>query len=297
MRPRKRTWLSATIFFTTVAAALPAAAQSRNPRSTYICITDESIANINQQFSLQGGQVLNGKCMDDLPNVNKRCSETDNKGYWCEVLDVYCKVIGQRDAEEDKAAAERKREADARHQQYLQQLQAPAPMGDDFSGYLMQQNNITNQALQNIFEQAIDSMPSVTAPPGIEPTCRARQAAKRRLQAIPSKTAPAQSLPTPTKDDLKKKPAKRSPTSSSGASYQDPVYYGSSEPMYAMPPPANFGSPSPRPRSALQEQLCRSCNDQREFACNKKDEPNMGVVVSSHWAQTCAKNCYTECGY
>jgi hypothetical protein len=297
MIPTNRTWFSATFFFTTLAAALPCAAQSRNPRSTYICTTDESVANINRQFSLQGGQALNGKCMNDLPNVNKRCNESDDKGYWCDVLDVYCKVIGQRDAEEDKAAADRKREADARHQQYLQQLQAPAPMGDDLSGYFMQQNDVTNQALQNIFNQAFDSIPSITDPPGPEPTCRARQAAKRRLQAIPSKTAPAQSLPTPTKDDLKKKPAKHSQTPSSGTSYQDPVYYGSPDSMYTMPPPNNFGSPSPRPRTALQDHLCHSCNEQREFACNKKNEPNMLGSVASYWAQLCAKNCYNECGY
>ena len=293
MRPANRTWLSATFFFTTLAATIPALAQSRNPRTTYICITDESVADINRQFSLPNGQALNGKCMDDLSKINKRCSENGSNDYWCGVLDVYCKVISQRDAEEDQAAADRKRQSNAQQQQYLQQLQAPM-YGDNFIDYSIQQDNITNQALQDIFGRMADL---TTAPLGPEPTCQARQIAKKQQQAVPSTHAPAQSLPSPTKDDLKKKPVKRNQSSGTTTSYQAPAYYGSSDPMFAMPPPVDFSSPSPRPRNATQDYLCRSCNEQREFACNKKDEPNMGVVVSSHWAQTCAKNCYIECGY
>jgi len=299
MRPENKGRLEAIFLFTaitTLAAALPCAAQSRNPRTTYICITDASVADVNRQFSLQGGQALNGKCMNDLPNIDRRCSESDNIGYWCNTLDVYCKVISQRDAEEDKAAADRKREADARHRQYLQQLQAPMPMGDDFGGYPVQQNDIANQALKNIFDNMADSLPSVTAP-GPEPICRARQVARRHRESIPSIRAPAQNLPTPTKDDLKKKPVKRGQISASAAPNLDPSYYESSQPLYAMPPTVDFSSPSPRPRTATQDYLCRSCNEQRQSACAKKNEPNMLGSTAMYWAQLCAKNCYDACGF
>jgi len=291
MRSTHRAWLSATFFFTTMAVALPGAAQSRNPRSTYVCITDESVANINQQFSLQGEQALNGRCMDDLPNVNRRCTENGGKGYWCNVLDTYCEVISQRDAEEDQAAAKRKQEAAARQQQYVRQLQTPM-MGDDFGNYLAQQNNTQDQALKNIFGNLEDTLSSISNS-GPEPTCRARQSAK----AVRSQTAPARSLPAPTNDDLKKRPARHGKPSSSGTSYQNPVYYGSSDPAYVMPSPVDFSAPSPRPRTAIQNYLCRSCNEQRSDACRRKGEPNTGAVVAMHWAQICAKDCSSECGF
>jgi hypothetical protein len=256
-----------------------------------VCVTAESAAKVNGTFSISGDQALNGRCMHDLPALSRKCDDQGGEGFWCRTLDTYCDVIAKRDAEEDRAEADRKKQAMAQQNMYLQQLQnMPAPMDGDMGMYFAQSDAVTSAALNNIFQNMIPTIPELP-----DNTC----ANRRRTRSSVSKTTPAISLPSPTQEDLK--PSKKKVRSNSGAAPAPMPSYpstGYDQPMY-MPSAPEMTAPHHVGTGNIG--LCNSCRRHQEEACERyrsplyNDPSTLNPSLLTSFAQGCHQDCSVVC--